>query len=144
MNRIISCLDGLSEADLNWRPLENANSLYVIATHILGTTEENIIGTLCGQQVNRQREAEFLARGTSFEPIHRRWSELRNSIKKHLDHLPSGELDRKREHPRRGQLSGRDVLIVVARHAAEHMGHAELTRDLFLVNQGKKPPSRKY
>lgn len=144
IDRIIVCLDGLPEDDLNWRPIETANSLYVLATHILGTTEENIVGTLCGQQVERQREAEFAASGASAEPIQSKWSELRIRIEQCLEHLPSGELDRKREHPRRGQLTGREVLIVVARHAAEHMGQAEFTRDLLLVSQGKTPPRRKY
>ncbi|MCB0140064.1 MAG: DUF664 domain-containing protein, partial [Caldilineaceae bacterium] len=37
-------------------------------------------------------------------------------------------------HPRRGQMSGRAILMVVMRHAAEHMGHAELTRDLLYAN----------
>jgi hypothetical protein len=29
-----------------------------------------------------------------------------------------------------GVLTGREVLLVVARHAAEHLGQVELTRDL--------------
>jgi uncharacterized damage-inducible protein DinB len=144
IDRIIACLDGLSEDELNWRPIETANSLYVLATHILGSTEENIVGLLCGQQVQRQREAEFAASGASVEPIRSRWSELRGRIEQCLEHLPPGELDRKRPHPRRGQLTGREVLIVVARHAAEHMGHAELTRDLLLASQGRALPSREY
>ena len=144
IDQIITCLNNLPEDDLNWRPIETANSLYVLATHILGTTEENILGVLCGQQVQRQREEEFKASGASAEPIRSKWSELRVRIKQCLENLPSEELDRKREHPRRGQLTGREVLIVVARHAAEHMGQAELTRDLLLVSKGKTPPKRKY
>jgi hypothetical protein len=38
-------------------------------------------------------------------------------------------------HPRRGAISGREILIVVARHAAEHLGQAELTRDLWKARQ---------
>jgi hypothetical protein len=41
-----------------------------------------------------------------------------------------------RQHPRRGPLSGREILIVVARHAAEHLGQAELTRDLMKAATG--------
>jgi len=69
IERIIACLDGLPADELNWRPLENANSLYVLATHILGTTEENILGVLCGQPVQRKRAEEFAARGTTVEPV---------------------------------------------------------------------------
>lgn len=144
IDRIIACLDDMSEDDLNWRPIKTANSLFVLATHILGTTEENILGVLCGQPVQRRREAEFAAVGTSAETVRSKWSELRSRIEEALRHLTPEELNRKREHPRRGQLTGREVLIVLARHAAEHMGQAELTRDLLLVEQGKIPPQRRY
>ena len=144
VERIFACLDGLSEDDLNWRPLANANSLYVLANHILGTTEENILGVLCGQPTQRQREAEFVAQGTSIEPLQLKWLDLQKRVEQGLEQLPPGALEREREHPRRGQLTGRAVLIVVARHAAEHMGQAELTRDLLFVERGRTPPPRMY
>ena len=144
IDRILACLDGLPEDDLNWRPLDNANSLYVLATHILGTTEENLLGVLCGQPTHRQREAEFAAQGPSVEPINARWLALQKVIRQSLEQLPPGELEREREHPRRGQLTGLEVLIVVARHAAEHMGHAELTRDLLFAERGRTLPARTY
>lgn len=144
IERIIACLEGLSADEMNWRPVENANSLYVLATHILGTTEENLLGVLCGQPVQRKREAEFAVQGTSLEPVRLKWQELQGRIKSSLDGLPSGELERERMHTRRGKLTGREVLIVVARHAAEHMGQAELTRDLLFASQGKQPPPREY
>jgi hypothetical protein len=33
-------------------------------------------------------------------------------------------------------VTGRAILIVVARHAAEHLGQAELTRDLLRAGRG--------
>lgn len=144
IERIIACLDGLAEDDLNWRPLNNASSLYVLATHILGTTEENILGVLCGQPTQRQRKAEFIAQGTSVEALQLKWHDLQKRIMQSLEQLPPEELEREREHPRRGQLTGREVLIVVARHAAEHMGQAKLTRDLLFVERGRTPPPRIY
>ncbi|MBN1310607.1 MAG: hypothetical protein JXB30_04240 [Anaerolineae bacterium] len=48
------------------------------------------------------------------------------------------------EHPRRGQMAGRAELIIVARHAAEHMGQAELTRDLLFSARGRELPRRRY
>jgi uncharacterized damage-inducible protein DinB len=144
VERIIACLEGLSEEEMNWRPIDNANSLFVLATHILGNVEENILGLLCGQTVHRKRDQEFAARGTSMENILVKWRDLQGRIIQSLQDLPEAELERKREHPRRGQLSGREVLIVVARHAAEHMGHAELTRDLLFVHKGKPLAPRQY
>ena len=144
VEHILACMDGLAADDLNWQPLENANSLYVLATHTMGNVEKNLLDVLCGQPVERQREAEFMARGSSVEPIQRRWHELQERVSSSLAQLPPAELDREREHPHRGQITGREVLIVVARHAAEHMGQAEMTRDLLFVARGKTPPSREY
>jgi len=58
------------------------------------------------------------------------WRELRARRETALAALPAGELDRERPQPRRGPLTGREVLLVVARHAAEHWGEAQLTRSL--------------
>ncbi len=141
VDRILLCLDGLDENDLNWRPLDNANSLYVLAIHTIGNIEENMLGVLCGQQVNRRREDEFKVHGTKIEPVKQRWHEVQQRIHSQLTHI---DLDREYEHPRRGRITGRDVLIVVGRHAAEHTGQAELTRDLLFIARGRSLPDREY
>jgi hypothetical protein len=101
----------------------------------LGNTEENLLGVLCGQPVQRHREAEFTDQGISAEVIQARWAQLRERILENIVQLSAADLDREREHPRRGRLTGRDVLIIVARHTAEHLGQAELTRDLILAER---------
>lgn len=131
IDRLVLCLDGLDAQGLNWRPpAEGANSLSVLAAHTMANAEENILGTLCGQRAKRTREQEFAVRAESAEALRERWLQLRERIEAALAALPATELDRERRHPRRGPLSGREVLIIVARHAAEHQGQAELTRDL--------------
>ena len=139
VEQLLGCLDGLSAEELNWRPLENANSLYVLATHTMGNMEENILGILCGYPGQRQREAEFAAGGDSPHLLRQKWDDLQARIKLALDQLSAAELDQLHKHPRRGQITGRAILIVVARHAAEHMGQADLTRDLILSARGRKP-----
>ncbi|MGI8550907.1 MAG: DinB family protein [Dehalococcoidia bacterium] len=142
IDRIVSCLDELDEQGLNWRPPAiGANSVYTLAVHTMANAEENILGTVCGQAVARSREQEFLSRAPSAEPLQEYWRRLRTQIEDALTALPSGELDREREHPRRGSVTGREVLLVVARHSAEHMGQAELTRDLLRAIRIERPPS---
>jgi len=47
IDSLVGSLDGLDEAELNWRPGAPAtNSLYAIVTHVLGNAEENLLGTL--------------------------------------------------------------------------------------------------
>lgn len=139
IEHLVGSLDGLDEADLNWRPpAPDTNSLYATVTHVLGNAEENLLRTLCGQPKRRDRQGEFAAAGTSAAPVRERWHELRASIEAAFGELPASALDRVREHPRRGPLTGREVLLVVARHAAEHWGEAQLTRSLLAAAPDRK------
>jgi uncharacterized damage-inducible protein DinB len=144
IEQLLGSLDELSTEEMNWVPLPNANSLYVLATHTLGTTAENLLKVLCGQPVHRQREAEFAAQGTSTAQLHTQWESLRDEIRSQLEQLDDASLEQVRQHPRRGNITGLEVLIIVARHCAEHMGQAALTRDLILTRRGETPAKRQY
>ncbi len=133
VDSLVELLDGLAADDLNWSPLENANSLYVLATHTMGNIEQNVLGAICEEPFERDRDAEFRAQGNSAEAIGGRWRELRDQISSCLEDVPQSRLDDKKEHPGRGLVTGRERMIIVARHAAEHFGHAELTRDLLMA-----------
>ena len=131
IDHIVGALDGLSAEELNWRPdAPETNSLYSIATHVLGNAEENLIGTLCGQPHGRHYPSEFPAAAPVPDAVRARWIGLRERVAGSLAKLTRGDLDGLRQHPRRGPITGREVLIVVARHAAEHWGEVQLTRSL--------------
>lgn len=130
--RLLDCLDGLSTEQLNQRPYAMGNSLYVLATHIIGNVEETVWGIICGGTVHRNREAEFHALGIDTIALRTHWTELRSNIDRALGTMVAADLARPRQHPRRGPMSAYDILIVIARHAAEHLAQAELTRDLLL------------
>jgi uncharacterized damage-inducible protein DinB len=144
IEQLLNTLDTLNAEEINWAPLSNANSLYVLAIHTLGTTAENLLEVLCGQPVHRQRETEFAAQGTSTIQLRTQWESLHNEIRAQLEQLDDASLDEVRDHPRRGKVTGREVLIIVARHCAEHMGQATLTRDLILARRGETPAKRQY
>ena len=135
LDGLLKSMEGLDAEQLNWRPpAPETNSLYALATHTLGNAEELILGILAGRPVQRDRESEFRATGDSAGAHAERWSSLRGRMEAALASLPDGALDRDDyQHPRRGQISGREALLIVARHAAEHTGQAELTRDLLLA-----------
>ena len=140
IEQIIGALSDLEDAGvpLDWRPpAPEANSVYTLAVHALGTTEHRLLEVLCGIDVDREREAEFAATGGSATAIVDDWRALKARITTALEELSDADLATPRQHPIRGEISGLDVLIVVARHMAEHAGQAELTRDLALA----MPPS---
>lgn len=144
IDRIFSCLEGLDEEGLNWRPLHNANSLYVLATHVMANVESNILGVLCGLEILRNRDDEFKARGSSNEFLQKKWHDLQQKISISLSKLPPGALNQEYVHPRLGKITGHYHFIVIARHIAEHVGHAELTRDLLFTKLGRELPAREF
>jgi len=138
VDRLLLCLDGLTPAELNWRPIPPANTLYALATHMLGNIQETVYGVICDQPVVREREAEFASHGSDSTLLMAQWQTLQTQIQPILYAFTAAELARPRLHPRRGLLSANEILTVVARHAAEHLAQAEFTRDLLLaMRQGK-------
>ena len=139
IDRLVALIDGLDAADLDWRPpAPETNSLYALAMHTMGNAEENLLGTLGGRPIARDRDGEFADYATARVAAGARWGELRPRLAALLAELPDGALDADYPHPRRGSISGRDILSVVARHAAEHLGQAELTRDLRRAARGRE------
>ena len=80
VDELVACLEGLDSDSLNWRPLDDANSLYVLATHTMGNVRYNFLNVLCGLPVTRDRDAEFVVRGGSTVELEARWNELRDRI----------------------------------------------------------------
>jgi hypothetical protein len=138
---LLATIDDLDAAQLNWRPpLADGNSLTVLIVHTLANVEENMLEILGGEPVGRHREEEFLAHDLSADALRARHTEIMAKVRTRLATLPPGELDRERTHPRRGTVTGRWLLWIAVRHAAEHQGHAELTRDWIKSLSGEPTP----
>lgn len=137
---VVVCLDGLSEAQLNWRPpVEGGNSGYALAAHTLGNARAWVLGIACGQQIGRDRPGEFAAAGAGVTQLRRDLELLSGEITSALAATDPAELDRLLvpskelwgEHQPR-EISVRDALMRVVQHASLHLGHLEMTRDLAL------------
>lgn len=131
IERIIACLDGLDAEGMNWKPTaEGTNSLYVLAVHTMANAEEVVVSLLGGVDIPRVRASEFVATGESADWVHNRWADLKPRIEQTLAGISTAELDREFPHARRPPMTGWQALVQTSTHAAEHVGHAEMTRDL--------------
>lgn len=145
LGRLCRLVDGLSASELNWRPpAPEANSLYVIATHVLGNAEAWVLGIICGQDVHRDRDAEFRASGTDPAPLIERAKRLSEEMSRALQALPASALDESRRPapPLLGigpaeELTVRQALMRVLVHALMHVGQMQITRDLALAQRGQ-------
>lgn len=78
----------------------------MLVVHALGNAEENILETLCGQAIRRNRAAEFEDGSISGQQLQDQWFSLRPRLEAALMQLPASELDRTSPHPRREELPG--------------------------------------
>jgi hypothetical protein len=139
LDRLLETIDGLDDEAVNWKPpAPGTNSLLVLVTHALGSAEEHVVGEAAGKKVVRNRDAEFAAKGTA-RRLTSRAAEVRTRIADALAGL-DGRLDEEREPPMRrwpARGTARDRLIHSIAHTAEHVGHAQLTRDLWRAQNSK-------
>ncbi len=138
-HRLLTTIEGLDEEAVNWRPSSpGANSILVLVTHALASAEDHVVRRAAGKPVVRSRDAEFAAKGDAAS-LPARAEEVRRRIDEALAEL-DGRLGEERESsfgkwP--GTWTVRDTLVHAIAHTAEHAGHAELTRDLYVANRGK-------
>jgi uncharacterized damage-inducible protein DinB len=134
LSGVLAQLEGLSDEEVNWRPLPTANSLAAIATHVMGNLAQ-YLWVLGGPPYARDREAEFRVEAVQVEDLRRRGQTLEQTVAQVLRQLPPGALDRTFEHPRQGTKTGRELLLSLITHLAEHVGEAGLTRALLLARR---------
>ena len=138
-DRLLETIADLDDEAVNWKPpAPGANSLLVLVTHALGSAEQHVVGEAAGKTVVRNRDAEFASKGGSAH-LAARATEVRRRIDEAIVGL-DGRLDEEREPPFRrwpgARGTVRDRLIHSISHTAEHVGHAQVTRDLYIAQRG--------
>jgi hypothetical protein len=150
LDQICVCLDGLTATQLNWRPSGAANSAYAIASHVVGSTSVYALGFGCGENVTRDRAAEFAASGTDAGELIGAMRQLQRKIGDALGRLRAETLDERVLPPsdlwgtdEPHEISRREALVESIRHAALHLGELRLTRGLatdISLLPGRLPP----
>lgn len=138
---IIAQLEGLSDEELNTLvPLPDANTLAAIATHTLGAGQYWSLTLVAGQEIPRDRPAEFRAVSHGPELVARfeGWiaalqTMLATLPPEALGPLPDPPAGRRLQAIGDAPLTGRDCLLHAIDHTATHLGHMQLTRQLVLA-----------
>jgi uncharacterized damage-inducible protein DinB len=67
--KIQRCLNSLGEEDLWWRAHETDNSIGNLILHLCGNVRQWIVSGVCGKEDQRNRPAEFSARGSMSKDV---------------------------------------------------------------------------
>jgi hypothetical protein len=123
-------------------PIPQANTLFALATHLLGAGEFWVLAVAGGREIRRDREAEFHASGTyaDLEPRYIRWIRDARSVLSDLDQNAwecvaspppgfTGSLD---DEP----ITVRGCVLHAIEHSALHLGQIQLTKS-FLTHPSR-------
>jgi len=131
-DEIRNAIKGLSPEDLDWMPGPEINSMSVLVTHLSGAERYWIGDVIAGDPKVRDRGAEFQVKGLSEQDLIQRLSENESFIQKALEPLTVHDLEKTRISPRNGQsVTVGWGLFYVLKHTALHLGHMQITRQLW-------------
>jgi uncharacterized damage-inducible protein DinB len=134
----------LSPEALNWRPIEgdeehSTNSLAVLAAHVAGAEHFWIAEVVGRYPPTRDRDAEFLAKATDVSGLLSRLEAVGTETRQVFSTLTQADLDGTRE-ARGRTVSVRWGILHVIDHTSLHLGHMQITYQLWMGGPGKASP----
>jgi uncharacterized damage-inducible protein DinB len=121
-SQIGQCLQIITDEDIWWRPDERSNALGNILLHLIGSNRLYIGYGVGGRVVERDRAAEFTARGGhNLAAIVDAWNETVGILREVLDALEPAQLLEQTD--RTGKMTTvASILLHASHHTAAHMG----------------------
>ncbi|NWF55572.1 MAG: DinB family protein [Syntrophaceae bacterium] len=140
-NQAKTLLEGLPPEALDWRPIQGegelaTNSLAVLAVHLAGSQTywmKEIIGRT---PIHRDREAEFTAKGIGVAAMKAKLDAAGKVAEDVLSSLTESQLAEGRMF-RDKPITVRGGILQVLDHFSQHIGHMQLTRQLWMTKDRK-------
>ena len=135
--QVKNLLEGLPQEALDWRPVQGkgelaTNSLAAIVAHLAGSETywmKEIIGR---QPIRRDREAEFVTQGVNISDLKAKLDTAARNAEEVISPLTESQLEEGRKFRDR-PVTIRWSILHVIEHTAQHVGHMQLTRQLWLA-----------
>lgn len=137
LTAIAQTIDEMPATQLDTHLHDGASSPAELAGHVVGAIRGYALGVGCGLDVERDRAAEFATAGVPSGELSAALRSLADDIDAAMasvDPAVFNELTVPEQSlfgaaPTR-EVSRRDALVGAIRHAGEHLGHLQLTRDV--------------
>ena len=137
LEQIARAVESFPAGSLDAHPHKGASSSAELAAHVVGAVRGYAVGIGCGRDVSRDRTAEFATSEVSAASLAADLRALADELDEALAAIDSAFLD-ERIVPEQSlfgaaparEVSRRETIVSSIRHAGEHLGHLELTRDM--------------
>ena len=137
LESIADTIEEMPAGELDTHLHDGASSPAELAGHVLGAVRGYVLGVGCGLDVERDRAAEFETAAVPASELSSALRTLADDIDSAMssvdpavfDELTTPEQSIFGAAPTR-EISRREPLVSSIRHAGEHLGHLQLTRDV--------------
>jgi uncharacterized damage-inducible protein DinB len=142
--QVRSLIADLPAGALNWRPTEGTddhatNSLAVLAAHVAGAEHFWIAEVIGNRPRTRDRDAEFTVEVADATELLRRFDAVEAETREVFSSLTAADLDGTRE-ARGKTVAVRWGILHVIDHTSLHLGHMQITYQLWNEGKGKQSP----
>ena len=132
LDRMDGIFSDLPVESLDWTPDPAMNSMTVLVVHTLAALDYWIGHMLGGEPTTRDRSNEFEVHGYSKARLHELLNGSRAKVNQVLSALTLENLDNKEYSPiHKDYFTGNFSLAHALSHTALHVGHMEVTRELW-------------
>lgn len=130
----IATFEDLPAEALDWVPGTEMNSLCALVVHTTGSARFWIGDIGLGESSNRDRDAEFRAKGLTVAELKARFAAVEDYARGAFERLALSDFMTVRQLPGRDrQVTVGWALLHALEHTGIHVGHAQLTRQLWLM-----------
>ena len=120
----------LSVEELIWKPAPETNSIAVLVVHTLGS-EAEVLRVAADVTGVRDRDAEFLASVNDAADLLREIDQADSYLEAMAPRITAAHLAAERPRGEREPQTGLHWLLTNYGHAREHLGHIQLTKQLY-------------
>ena len=125
-------IDGLPVEALDWVAGPEVNSISVLIVHLTGAERYWIGAVALGEPTDRIREQEFAVKGLGVDELKRMLTEEDDYTRTALKRFSLADLEALRKSPRNKKTFTVGWCLTHAlEHTALHLGHIQLTRQLW-------------
>jgi uncharacterized damage-inducible protein DinB len=129
---IAQAIEGIPQEALDWLPGEGMNSISVLIVHLTGAERYWIGDVASGDVSSRDRAGEFRMSGIACGALQQRLADATAYAHSVLTRLTADDLEQKRISARDGRkFTVGWALLHALEHTALHLGHIQITRQLW-------------
>lgn len=123
--------------ELNWKPAPEANSIAALVVHTLGS-EAEVLRAAAKVEGVRDRDAEFLATVNDSNDLLREIDQADSYLEAMAPRITTENLAAELPRGDRPPQTGLHWLLTNYGHAREHLGHIELTKQIYAQVNGQR------